>query len=94
MLAANNTLTSLNLGWNYLRNESAVAVADSLRKNHSLTTLGLAYNSFSDFATQVVIRLPHHPLSYQCGFSGALIPFFEVCTCRDKFDVPSLFFCR
>lgn len=74
MLAANNTLTSLNLGWNYLRNESAVAVADSLRKNHSLTTLGLAYNSFSDFATQVVIRLPHHPLSYQCGFSGALIP--------------------
>lgn len=64
MLSANITLTSLNLGWNLLRKESAVAVADSLRKNRSLTTLGLAYNSFSDFATQVMLRLPH-PLSCQ-----------------------------
>jgi len=53
MLKTNNTLTSLNLGWNSLRMDSAVHVALSLRHNSSLQTLGLAYNSFSDHASQV-----------------------------------------
>lgn len=53
MLSTNCTLTSLNLGWNSLRMDSAVTVAESLRHNHCLTTLGLAYNRFSENASQV-----------------------------------------
>lgn len=32
---------------------SAVNLADSLKSNHTLLSLGLAYNSFSDYASQV-----------------------------------------
>lgn len=33
---------------------SAVTLADSLKSNHTLVSLGLAYNSFSDYASQVM----------------------------------------
>ena len=53
MLSVNSTLTSLDLGWNSIRMASAVTVAESLRDNRTLLSLGLAYNSFSDYASQV-----------------------------------------
>lgn len=53
MLVTTSTLRSLDLSWNSLRMDSAVAVAQSLRHNHSLESLRLGYNSFSDFASQV-----------------------------------------
>lgn len=53
MLSVNSTLTSLNLGWNSIRMASAVVVANSLRSNHALLTLGLAHNSFGDYPSQV-----------------------------------------
>lgn len=58
MLSVNNTLTNLNLGWNSIRMASAVVVANSLRSNHALLTLGLAHNSFGDYPSQVRTLLP------------------------------------
>lgn len=79
MLSVNCTLTSLNLGWNSLRMASAVTVADSLRDNHTLVSLGLAYNSFSDFATQVNFppdscrRVSAHSPAFLCMLSFSLV---------------------
>ncbi|CAM9387406.1 unnamed protein product, partial [Ectocarpus sp. 13 AM-2016] len=54
MLSRNCTLTSLNLGWNFLRGDSAVTVAQSLQHNRSLQSLSLRHNSFSDHASQIL----------------------------------------
>ncbi|CAM9323480.1 unnamed protein product [Ectocarpus fasciculatus] len=54
MLSMNCTLTSLNLGWNFLRGDSAVTVAQSLQYNRSLQSLSLRHNSFSDYASQIL----------------------------------------
>ncbi|CAN0235556.1 unnamed protein product, partial [Ectocarpus sp. 8 AP-2014] len=54
MLSRNCTLTSLNLGWNFLRGDSAVTVAQSLQHNRSLQSLSLRHNSFSDHASQML----------------------------------------
>eukprot|EP01038_Epipyxis_sp_PR26KG_P006849 gene6849-9376_t len=56
MLRVNNTLTSLDLSWNSIRLESAVALALSLEVNSTLKTLLLAYNSLGDRPCQILGR--------------------------------------
>jgi hypothetical protein len=56
MLLINKTLTELDLSWNSLRLDSAIAIATSLETNSTLTTLLLAYNSFGDMPSQVLGR--------------------------------------
>ena len=56
MLLINKTLTELDLSWNSIRLDSAIAIATSLEKNMTLTTLLLAYNSFGDMPSQVLGR--------------------------------------
>lgn len=58
-MSKNCTLISLNLGWNSIRKDSAVAVANSLKSNHTLQSLNLAYNSFGDYPTQVRFPSSH-----------------------------------
>jgi Ran GTPase-activating protein (RanGAP) involved in mRNA processing and transport len=52
MLVTNHTLIELDLRWNYIRLESACAIAESLIVNDSLRTLRLGNNGFGDLATQ------------------------------------------
>lgn len=56
MLKDNRTLTKLDLSWNAIRLESAIALAVSLETNQTLKTLLLAYNSFGDMPSQVLGR--------------------------------------
>ena len=52
MLKTNTTITSLDLSWNAIRMESAVAFGESLAHNHTLKVLMLNYNTFGDSGTQ------------------------------------------
>ena len=56
MLRSNHTLTELDLSWNSIRLESAIAIAVALEKNTTLKTLLLGYNSFGDMPSQVLGR--------------------------------------
>ena len=52
MLEHNSTLTELDLTYNQIRADSAVAIGKSIKHNKSLQKLKLAYNSFGDLGTQ------------------------------------------
>lgn len=52
MLENNSTLEELDLTYNQIRDDSAVAIGKSLRTNKSLKKLKLAYNSFGNLGTQ------------------------------------------
>lgn len=54
MLKTNNTLKKLDLSWNSIRLDSAIALAKSLEVNHTLQTLLLSYNAFGDMPSQVL----------------------------------------
>ena len=56
MLKANTTLTELDLSWNGIRLESAIAIGEALEGNSTLRTLLLGYNSFGDMPSQVLGR--------------------------------------
>lgn len=56
MLKENKTLTKLDLSWNSVRLESAIALAESLETNQTLKILLLGYNSFGDMPSQVLGR--------------------------------------
>jgi hypothetical protein len=47
LLQSNHTLLELDLSWNYIREESALAVGRALRNNMALTALNLSYNTVS-----------------------------------------------
>ena len=44
MLEVNRTLTSLNLQWNEIGQEGALALAEAVQVNHTLTSLDLEFN--------------------------------------------------
>jgi Ran GTPase-activating protein (RanGAP) involved in mRNA processing and transport len=52
MLRANNTLTKLDLSWNSIRLDSAIALSKSLEVNQTIRVLLLGYNSFGDMPSQ------------------------------------------
>lgn len=52
MLRTNNTLTKLDISWNSIRLDSAVALSKSLEVNQTLRVLLLGYNSFGDMPSQ------------------------------------------
>jgi|TARA_B110000090_G_C13171259_1_gene365524 Ran GTPase-activating protein (RanGAP) involved in mRNA processing and transport len=52
MLEENQTLTSLDVQYNQLRQTSAVAIGKALKLNHSLVILKAGFNSFGDLGTQ------------------------------------------
>mmetsp|Transcript_15285 Transcript_15285/g.25407 ORF Transcript_15285/g.25407 Transcript_15285/m.25407 type:complete len:1484 (+) Transcript_15285:120-4571(+) len=52
MLCHNETITELDVSWNFIRLDSACQFADSLLLNSTLVTLKLAYNAFGDEPTQ------------------------------------------
>ncbi len=54
MLKVNRTLTKLDLSWNSIRLDSAIAVAKSLEVNSTLQTLLLGYNGFGDIPSQIL----------------------------------------
>ena len=54
MLLVNNSLTSLNLAWNLIRKESAVAVGQALAHNTGLISLNLSYNALANDGSQAV----------------------------------------
>jgi Ran GTPase-activating protein (RanGAP) involved in mRNA processing and transport len=56
MLKENKTLTKLDLSWNSIRLDSAIALAESLESNQTLKVLLLAYNSFGDMPSQILGR--------------------------------------
>eukprot|EP01034_Spumella_vulgaris_P029711 gene29711-36803_t len=56
MLRVNTTLTKLDLSWNTVRLDSAIAIALALEVNTTLKVLLLAYNSFGDMPSQVLGR--------------------------------------
>lgn len=56
MLKMNNTLTELDLSWNGIRLESAIAIGEALEFNSTLKTLFLGYNSFGDMPSQILGR--------------------------------------
>jgi len=56
MLLMNKTLTELDLSWNSIRLESAIAIAQPLENNSTLVTLLLGYNSFGDMPSQILGR--------------------------------------
>ena len=52
MLQMNKTLEYLDVSWNTIRKDSAVALGEALRYNKALKTLILAQNAFTDLASQ------------------------------------------
>lgn len=56
MLKKNTTLTELDLSWNGIRLESAIAISVALEHNTTLRTLYLGYNSFGDMPSQILGR--------------------------------------
>ena len=48
MLPVNVKLVALDLSWNHLQKDSAIAFARALRENETLRDLSLAYNSFAE----------------------------------------------
>lgn len=46
IVAENTTLTDLNLSWNEIRAEGAVAVAEAIRDNVGMKTIKLAWNGY------------------------------------------------
>lgn len=44
IIAENTTLTDLNLSWNEIRAEGAVAVAEAIRDNVGMKTIKIAWN--------------------------------------------------
>jgi hypothetical protein len=56
MLKENKTLTKLDLSWNSIRLDSAIALAESLEVNETLQVLLLAYNSFGDMPSQFLAK--------------------------------------
>jgi hypothetical protein len=56
MLRLNDTITELDLSWNGIRLDSAIAIAEALEVNNSLKTLLLGYNSFGDMPSQILGR--------------------------------------
>ncbi len=56
MLRENSTLTKLDLSWNTIRLDSAIAIALALDVNTTLRVLLLAYNSFGDMPSQILGR--------------------------------------
>lgn len=56
MLKVNTTLIKLDLSWNSIRLDSAIALAQSLEMNTTLKTLLLSYNAFGDMPSQVLGR--------------------------------------
>jgi hypothetical protein len=56
MLKENKTLTKLDLSWNSIRLDSAIALAESLESNDSLKVLNLGYNSFGDMPSQILAK--------------------------------------
>ena len=46
--AESSSLTVVNLSWNHLRLDGAIAVAKAMAKNNSITTLDLSWNGFAD----------------------------------------------
>lgn len=47
-LGSNRSLTSLDLSWNVLRSDSAIALELSMPSNPSLHTLSMGHNGFGD----------------------------------------------
>mmetsp|Transcript_5234 Transcript_5234/g.11448 ORF Transcript_5234/g.11448 Transcript_5234/m.11448 type:complete len:1188 (+) Transcript_5234:1048-4611(+) len=71
MIRMNTTLTELDLSWNSIRLDSAIAIADALAINSTLRTLNLGYNSFGDMPAQILgktlkinVGLTHLDLEY------------------------------
>lgn len=56
MLKANTTITELDLSWNSIRFDSAIAIAEALAFNSTLKILYLGYNSFGDMPSQILGR--------------------------------------
>ncbi|RYH11471.1 hypothetical protein EON65_38750 [archaeon] len=56
MLKVNTTLLKLDLSWNSIRGDSAIALAEALEVNTTLKTLLLGYNAFGDMPSQVLGR--------------------------------------
>jgi Ca2+-binding EF-hand superfamily protein/Ran GTPase-activating protein (RanGAP) involved in mRNA processing and transport len=54
MLLRNKTLLELDISWNYIRLDSACAVAEALITNSTLRVLKIAHNGFGDLGTQVM----------------------------------------
>lgn len=65
---------------------SAVTLADSLKSNNTLVSLGLAYNSFSDYASQVMMY-PYPQPKCAGGFFAR-----RRCTSKKGQDAPSVLF--
>ncbi|CAM9653958.1 unnamed protein product [Chrysoparadoxa australica] len=70
-LQINSHLTHLDLGWNCIRQDSAVSLGEALKSNKGLRTLILKYNSFADHPSQVLASslvenetLTHLDMSY------------------------------
>ena len=57
ILAENTTLTDLNLSWNEIRCEGAVAVAEAIRDNVGMKTIALAWNGYVDCNTNTIQQL-------------------------------------
>ena len=54
MLLKNESILELDLSWNYIRLDSACAIAEALIENNTLRVLRVAHNGFGDLGTQVI----------------------------------------
>lgn len=54
MLLKNKTMLELDISWNYIRLDSACAIAESLIVNSTLRVLKVAHNGFGDLGTQIM----------------------------------------
>ena len=52
MLEENTSLRMLDISWNYIRDDGAVAIGKAIGKNDTLKWLNLGYNAFCDKGTE------------------------------------------
>ena len=83
-------LNRLELGWNMIRGDSAIAFAEAFAKNHTLTYLDLSYNAFGKEAGREMGRalLTNKTLTYldlsSNGLDGTAIMCISVALIENK----------
>jgi hypothetical protein len=60
LLTTNRSLKELNISWNHICKDSALALARSVALNQGLTSLNISYNNIGDVAAQHLARSLRH----------------------------------
>jgi hypothetical protein len=87
MLRANKVLVSLNLSFNSIGDERAIAIAGALQRNHTLKMLPLRHNNTTmPLPKQLPTSFPVCPISKNCSSPKTILGKREHLPCSTVCD--------